>query len=126
MDLSEAIDVHLAWRSRLRAAINQRWRVDAATLARDDACALGKWLHGDARDRYSGLSSYARCVAEHARFHHQAGMVADAINAREYDKADAMIEMSTGYSAASDSAIAALKALASEADLQPGGREVRP
>jgi methyl-accepting chemotaxis protein len=117
MDLSKALEAHAEWRYRLRSAIANKRRLDAQTVARDDACPLGKWLHGDAKASYSHLTSYERCVVEHARFHVEAGRVAEAINAGEYGKAQSMIGNDSTYTAASLSVGAAIKALENEASL---------
>lgn len=117
IDLSNALEAHAEWRYRLRAAIVGKRRLDAEMVARDDACPLGKWLHGEAKEQYWALKSYERCVAEHARFHAQAGKVAEAINAGEYARAQAMIANESAYTAASLSVGAAIKALEIEAAL---------
>ena len=55
MDLNEAIQAHSEWKMKLRSAIQSRTQLDAATIARDDCCALGKWLHGESRAQYGRL-----------------------------------------------------------------------
>lgn len=112
MNLDDAIKAHGEWKIKLRMAMVKKERLDAATIARDDCCALGKWLHGDAKSRYGSLPAYRDCVTKHAAFHRQAGGVAQAINNGDYAGAERMLEGSTPYWAASNavgSAILGLK-----------------
>ena len=58
MDLSEAIRTHVEWKMRLRGAMKSEALLDAGTMERDDHCHFGRWLHGEARDKYGQLKSY--------------------------------------------------------------------
>ncbi len=55
MDLNDAINSHTDWKIRLRHAISERATLDVASVARDDACDYGQWLHGPARQRFGTL-----------------------------------------------------------------------
>ena len=79
MNLNEAINKHTDWKIKLRAAINNKETVDAATLSRDNACELGKWLHGEGKTAFGQRPSFAKLVAAHTAFHLEAGKVATAI-----------------------------------------------
>lgn len=109
MNLDDAIKAHTEWKIKLRTAIQAKQQLDATTIARDNACPLGQWLHGEAKTRHSTLSSYVTCVREHAAFHAQAGRVAAAINAGKYSEADAMLAAGTQYAAASTAVSAAVR-----------------
>lgn len=117
MNLDTAIQAHAEWKLKLRSAIQKKEPVDAATISTDKACALGKWLHGEAKATYSGLASYAACVDKHASFHREAGKVATAINAAKYAEADAMLASGTPYGAASNAVGMAVLGLRKEAKL---------
>lgn len=102
MDLNQALEKHAEWKIKFRAAISKKETMDDATISRDNCCDLGKWLHGDAKAKLSHLKSYSDCLLKHAHFHTEAGKVARAINAKQYDIAEAMLGSGTGYSHASN------------------------
>ncbi len=101
MDLTKAIQAHGEWKVKFRNAINGKEQMDSVTISCDDRCALGKWLHGPAKQRHSHLSSYRDCVKKHAAFHVEAGRVAKAINAGQYGEAERMLAGGTPYASAS-------------------------
>jgi len=101
MDLDKAGHAHAEWKVKLRVAISKQEKLDAATIAKDNCCPLGQWLHGDAKSRYGSHPAYRDCVPKHAAFHREAGAVALAINAQEYARATGMLEAGTAYAAAS-------------------------
>jgi len=49
MDLNQAGTAHAEWKVKLRMAIAKQEQLDAVTIGTDNACALGKWLHGAAK-----------------------------------------------------------------------------
>lgn len=101
MDLNNAIGMHIEWKTTLRNAIKQQSSLDAAVISKDNQCDLGKWLHGEARSKHGQLASYTNCVAKHAAFHVEAGKVAEAINSKNFDAAEKMLDIGTPYTAAS-------------------------
>ncbi|QDZ29909.1 chemotaxis protein [Noviherbaspirillum sp. UKPF54] len=101
MDLHQAVEKHAEWKVKFRSAISKKETMDALTIAKDNCCELGKWLHGDAKSRYGSLPSYAECLLKHATFHAEAGKVAHAINAKNFDQAEAMLGGGTSYYQAS-------------------------
>ena len=111
MDLNDATKAHAESKVRLRNAIANQERLDVATISADNCCALGKWLHGEARSRYDQRPAYRECVTAHAAFHREAGAVAKAINAGDYGRASTMLNLGTPYSAASGNVVAAIGAL---------------
>lgn len=118
MDLDKASQTHGEWKLRLRLAITKKEFVDAQVIGRDDCCALGKWLHGEARQRHAGLAALSACVTQHAAFHREAGRVAGAINAGDYVNAEKMLDAGTPYSKASSAVVTAILALKKEVALQ--------
>ncbi len=117
MDLNEAIKAHSDWKMKLRGAISQQAQLDSATIAKDDQCALGKWLHGESKNQYGMLSSHRECMRLHAIFHKTASKVSVAINARDFAKAEAMLSPGTEYALASNAVVVAIGALKREAKL---------
>ncbi|MBI5256336.1 MAG: CZB domain-containing protein [Burkholderiales bacterium] len=117
MDLNSAIAAHGEWKLKFRAAIAKKEQLDAVTIGQDNRCALGQWLHGEAKGQYGGLQSHAHCLARHAEFHQHAGKVAQAINAGRYAEAEAMLGAGTPYTQVSSAVGSAIVALRKEARL---------
>jgi methyl-accepting chemotaxis protein len=91
MDLDSAIQKHAAWKFKFRNALYSNEPMDAAAISKDNNCEMGKWLHGEAKALYGKNGSYAKCVADHAAFHVEAGRVAVAVNAKKADEAERMM-----------------------------------
>src|SRR6266568_1033201 len=74
--VTNVIAAHGMWKYRLHAAI-ERGQSDFSpqTVARDDQCALGKWLYGDARSHLAGSADYERIKELHAAFHRGAAAI---------------------------------------------------
>ncbi|MCP5269709.1 MAG: cache domain-containing protein [Burkholderiaceae bacterium] len=100
-DFDAAIQAHRQWKVKLRQAIGQQERLDADTLCRDDACPLGRWLHGPGGARWGGKPSFVELVDRHADFHRAAGSVARQINAGDYDRAERLIGAGSDFARAS-------------------------
>lgn len=117
MDLNTAIEKHAEWKMKFRSAISKKETMDAGTISKDNCCELGKWLHGEAKAKFGSLQSHSACVAKHAAFHVEAGKVAQAINAKKYVEAEAMLNAGTPYAASSSSVGVAILQLKKEAQL---------
>ena len=91
MNLDNAIDAHAQWKIRLRTAIQTKQPLDAAKIARDDQCELGKWLHGEAKAKYGSAPIFAELLSRHAAFHLAAAEVAKAIEAGQYAEAERLL-----------------------------------
>lgn len=117
MDLENAVQVHAQWKVKLRTAITKQEGLDAKVIGVDNACELGKWLHGDAKGKYGKLASYTECVSAHAAFHKAAGQVAQVITDKKYDEAIKMLENGTSFAKASTAVGVALGKLKKEAKL---------
>lgn len=115
MDLEQAIEKHAEWKLRFRSAIQRHETMDAAAIKVDNRCELGKWLHGPGKALFGSLPSYLSCVEKHARFHAEAGKVAEAINAKRFEAAEALLGGGTAYADASSAIGAALMRLKKEA-----------
>jgi Chemoreceptor zinc-binding domain len=117
MNLESATAKHAEWKLKFRAAIMNNETLDTVTIAKDNCCDLGKWLYGEGKSKFSGLSSYNECVSKHAVFHSEAAKVAVAISLRKYAEAEAMLASGTGYSAASSAVGVAILKLKKDANL---------
>jgi methyl-accepting chemotaxis protein len=117
MDLDNAIGKHAEWKLKFRSAISKQETMETQTIAKDNCCDLGKWLHGEGKQKFGKLSSYNGCLTKHAAFHVEAGKVAVAINAKQYAEAEAMLNAGTIYAATSNAVGTAIMRLKKEARL---------
>lgn len=117
MNLDTAVQTHSQWKTRLRAAISKGEQLDIATLSRDDCCELGQWLHGEGRTRYGRMGAHADCVAKHVLFHGEVTKVAVAVNAKQFDRANTMLDAGTPYAKASSALGVAFLQLRKEAGI---------
>ena len=117
MDLTQAVSAHVAWKAKLRTAISKKETMDINTISADNCCEFGKWLHGEAKAKMSGLAAYKDTLSKHATFHKEAGKVATAINARKYPEAEAMLGAGTEYATASTAVSIAINNFKKEAGL---------
>jgi Chemoreceptor zinc-binding domain len=108
MDLDQALEKHAHWKVKFRQAINNKESMDAETIAKDNCCELGKWLHGEGKTTLGNLNSFNECVALHAAFHVEAGKVANAINTKKFTRAETMIGAGTRYANASSAVAMAI------------------
>lgn len=99
MDLDNAIAAHQQWKIKLRGAIADKQQLDATTIARDNCCELGRWLHGTGKMAHGTKPEFQAVVSKHRAFHVEAGKVAELINAKRYDAAEKAIDVGTSYAA---------------------------
>ena len=78
--LDKAIMAHNLWKGRLRASLSGGALPDEEMVRRDDACDLGKWIHGEGRQCQEMLE-YKEILSAHARFHQAAGDVIKLVKA---------------------------------------------
>ncbi|WP_430421803.1 CZB domain-containing protein [Phenylobacterium sp.] len=114
MNLDNAITAHAEWKMKLRGAIDRCESVDADSIAADNCCELGRWLHGDGRRACGASPVFKDVVAKHAVFHRAAGRVAREINARNYDVARKLLDAGAEYASASADVGAAIIGLRRE------------
>lgn len=97
-----AITAHAQWKRRLGAAIASG-RVepgtDLAAVARDDVCAFGQWLHGEARQE-EDPAVVARIAEAHAVFHREAAGVLRAVAEGDLDAAERAMLDENAYAGA--------------------------
>lgn len=117
MDLDSAVSKHAEWKIKLRTGIVKKEKMDAATIAKDNCCDLGKWLHSEAKSKFGQLASYADCIAKHKTFHLEAGKVATAINAEKFTEAEAMLGTGKPYAEASSACSVSIMRLKKEAGI---------
>ncbi|HEY5994417.1 MAG TPA: CZB domain-containing protein [Gallionellaceae bacterium] len=93
LNISEAVSAHTAWKERLFHYVNgtSTEKLDENMVCRDDACALGKWIYGDAHNFLSEIPDFHRLKASHAAFHIAAGDVVRAVNSDQRKKAEKLL-----------------------------------
>lgn len=81
LNMREALDAHIAWTHRLEARIkgHNDEPLDVRVVAADDRCALGEWIHNDARERFGGMTEYEDLKSIHAAFHLKAGEILEDV-----------------------------------------------
>ena len=80
LDFEAMIRGHRSWKQRLLNDLNGKGEpVDPGTACVDDACPLGKWIHGEGRQRFAKLPELEALRVQHAAFHRCAGEVAGYI-----------------------------------------------
>ncbi|MFA5530831.1 MAG: CZB domain-containing protein [Thiohalomonadaceae bacterium] len=89
IDFFTAIEAHVRWKIRLEAYIagTSEEKLDPDTVARDDQCALGKWIHSSGGARFGSHPKFPELRDIHAQFHRCAGEVIRAIDRGEIDTA---------------------------------------
>lgn len=117
MNLDNAVQTHAQWKTKLRSAIAQHAQLDLVTLSRDDCCELGEWLHGEGKASYGRLSSHADCVHRHVVFHSEVTKVAKAVNSRQFEMAQSMLNAGTTYAKASSALSVAFLQLRKQAGI---------
>jgi methyl-accepting chemotaxis protein len=117
MDLNNAVQKHAEWKIKLRSAISKHEQMDVATLAKDNCCELGEWLHGEGRAKFNELESHGECIQKHAAFHVEVARIASAVNAKKFIAAEDMLGAGTAYAHISSALSVAFIRLRKEAGL---------
>jgi aerotaxis receptor len=112
--LEAAVAAHVDWKAKLRGAVMRGDQFDVATVSRDDACNLGKWLHGDGRQCCAQLAGFTTLIERHAAFHREVGQVAQLVNAGRQDDALAALESGTPFTRATQATVKAIRELQAE------------
>lgn len=86
-DPQNAVSAHQAWKGRLLAVVHgsSQEKLNPDLVGRDDACLLGKWIHGPEAPRQR--PGFERLQDRHARFHETAREV--LLCAERKDRAEA-------------------------------------
>jgi methyl-accepting chemotaxis protein len=117
MNLDNAVQTHAQWKTKLRSAIAKHEQMDLLTLSRDDCCELGQWLHGDGKASFGRLHAHGDCVNKHLVFHSEVTKIAKAVNARQFETAEAMLGAGTPYAKASSALSVSFLQLRKEAGI---------
>lgn len=91
VDFDKMVAAHLAWRDRRQAYVEGRGdKLEQAVVCRDDACALGKWIHGPGKT-FAREREYDHLLDQHAQFHTCAGEVVKAVDEGKKELAEHLI-----------------------------------
>ncbi|MEZ5456567.1 MAG: methyl-accepting chemotaxis protein [Lysobacteraceae bacterium] len=91
IDFDKMVAAHLAWRDRLQSYVEGRGdKLEHAVVCRDDACALGKWIHGPGKT-FAREREYDHLLDQHAQFHACAGEVVKAVDDGKKELAEHLI-----------------------------------
>ncbi len=97
--LIEALSAHIAWKEKLREAIDVGI-IDppSAKIREDNLCAFGKWLYSsDISDEVKASPYYENTRKIHAEFHKVASEVAMLAEIGEKEKAREMMSLAQPY-----------------------------
>ena len=113
MNFDDAITAHSQWKIRLQGVINgsNKEVLDPQVIAQDDRCAMGQWIHGEARRQYGSLPEFAALVKQHAEFHQHAAEVLRMVLQGQADKARACLETGGSFTESSIRTITAIRQL---------------
>ena len=93
MEFRDAIDAHVNWKVRLRLLMAGQEKIDATVAAKDNECALGKWIYGEgSRALAKDPETLEDLRKAHAAFHQTAGTAVRAIQSGDPARAEAMLE----------------------------------
>jgi Chemoreceptor zinc-binding domain len=97
--LFAALSAHVAWKEKLRMAIDTGI-IDppSALIRQDNLCIFGKWLYGaDISEETRASARYDRIRKIHAEFHQSAAAVAMLAEVGEKDQARQMMATDQPY-----------------------------
>ncbi|MEZ5306671.1 MAG: CZB domain-containing protein [Pyrinomonadaceae bacterium] len=114
MDFNAALKAHSDWKITLRTAMARNEQLEVQKIAVDNACMLGSWLHGEGKKTIGSSASYLKLVTAHAKFHREAARVASAINFRNYEEAEKLLDAGSEYMSASTNVGVAINAVRRE------------
>ena len=111
MTLESAYDSHQKWKEQLHGAVKAQETIDTSIIARDDCCDLGQWLYADGQRLHWGKPEFQSLLMHHKEFHLLAGAVAEVINQKQYELAEAYLSNDTQLAHSSDEVGAAIRRL---------------
>lgn len=122
MNLDDALNAHIQWKSRLSKFIDGESgeALDYRTVGKDTHCALGQWIHGEGA-KFKGLREYRQLLNKHAGFHVQAAELVKRVDKGERAGAKAML--AGPFTKASNETVVAILELKSVIELLDTPRE---
>jgi hypothetical protein len=101
-EVEAALSAHLDWKRQLRDAIARGYcEIDSDMAGQDDLCALGRWLYS-LPPECSADPWFAEVLELHARFHQNAAVVVQCIEAGRLEEARAAMDPDTDFARTSE------------------------
>ncbi len=111
MNFDDALSAHVAWKSKLSAYVRRPDKsLNATTVATDNGCPLGQWIHGEGK-KHASLAEYRTLLAQHAAFHKAAADVIRRADAGEKVNDEIAIGKSSPFATASSAVVSAINEL---------------
>ena len=111
VQVQAAVRAHTMWSRRLADAIESgKSDFNPSTVALDDQCVFGKWMHGGGATSFPDRALYEKVLSLHARFHKAAGSVLQLALARKVDEARNAMAPGSELSVASKELLGLLQA----------------
>lgn len=101
MDFKAAFEKHSQWKIKFRQAISEKNSTGLGAVGSDKACELGTWLGSAECVPFRGMPAFAELTSAHQAFHREAGLIADAIVSKRFEKAKQLLD-GPGYAKATD------------------------
>lgn len=113
MNVDDAILAHSKWKHRLTDYIDgtSAESLAVSVVERDDVCALGVWLRGEAGAALVNDPAIKTLRADHAAFHRCAASIVRTSDAGDRAKARLLIAFGSEYSVISGKLVKQLAAL---------------
>ena len=97
MNFDDAIKAHASWKQKLaNYLVKPDGSIDVATLATDNRCTLGQWIHQEAA-KYVSDGLFAELRREHADFHRAAADLVRRADAGERVSQEAALGAKSFY-----------------------------
>jgi Chemoreceptor zinc-binding domain len=111
MDFDQAIAAHSAWKTKLKAYLNNPdHSLKPAEIELDDKCALGQWIHGEGRQFLSN-ASYSTLKMAHAKFHKAAAAVVRKADSGQSVTEEVTLGATSDFTSASSAVVSAIVAM---------------
>lgn len=108
MNFDEAVLAHSNWKTKLARYLRRPdGSLDPDEIQRDNQCALGKWIHGEATS-WAGQPDFEALRAAHARFHRAASDIVRRANGGARVEAALTLGGQSEYAQASTAVVQAI------------------
>jgi len=92
LNMKDAIDAHIAWKTKLEGQIGDGAdRLEIGEVASDSRCVLGNWLHGQGKQHFGVLPEFTDLMRDHLQFHLTAGKILMEIRNGKHEEARKML-----------------------------------
>jgi hypothetical protein len=111
MNFEEAVNVHVVWKSKLRAYLLKRdGSLKPEQVVKDSECDLGKWIYSDAL-KYKHYPEYAALKDVHAQFHKHTAQIIAMADSGDVKKTEDMLAAGSEFMKLSGSCVMMIQKL---------------